>query len=51
MFYEVMADAALHAIEFPVLLGRLERANQQLQINQEVLRPADTNSEDSRLSD
>ena len=47
-FYEIMAGAALDAIDFPALLGRLERANRQLQITQEILRLAEANSEDSR---
>ena len=49
-FYEVMARAALDAIDFRVLLGQLERANQQLHITQDVLRLSETSAEDSRLS-
>ena len=50
MFYEVMAGAALDAIDFRALLGHLERANQQLQITQEDSRLAETVREDARLS-
>jgi hypothetical protein len=47
MFYEVMARAALDAIDFRVLLGQLERANQQLRSSQETSRRSDTSAEDS----
>ena len=46
MFYEVMARAALDAIDFRVLLGQLERANQQLRSSQETSRLSDTSAED-----
>jgi hypothetical protein len=47
MFYEVMARAALDAIDFRLLLGQLERANQQLRSSQETSRLSDTRAEDS----
>jgi hypothetical protein len=49
-FYEIMAGAALDAIDFPALLGRLEQTKQQLLVTQEILRLAESNSEDSRTS-
>jgi hypothetical protein len=47
-FYEVMAAAALDAIDLPLLLERLTRAERELEIIREALRRADTDAENAR---
>jgi hypothetical protein len=47
-FYEVMAAAALDAIDLPALLERVTRAERELEIIQEALRRADTEVKNAR---
>jgi len=47
-FYEVMAGAALEATGLRALLGRVTRAERQLELIQEALRQADARAENAR---
>ena len=47
-FYEVMAAAALDAIDLPALLERVTRAERELEIVQEALTRADTEAKRAR---
>ena len=46
-FYEVMAAAALDAIDLPALLERVTRAERELEIIHEALRRADTEAKNA----
>ena len=47
-FYEIMAAAALDAIDLPALLKRVTGAERELEIIQEALRRADTEAKNAR---